>query len=360
MALCSLVNCGPAAAELLREGVALSAEKHTLAHTEGRIVLDDVHGSALATGSHSVIRYQLPVADSVPGIIDCAEGGSIWFVMGGGGFAGLPQKSLSYVGCMDGEGAITVFELPTPQALPNGICVAADGRVYVTEYGGNKIAVIDPKTRLVSEFVIPSAASNPTALDLDSHNRIWFNLNKAHKLACLNQNGKIAEYAIPTPQSRPTGLVVDDRDNVWFAEMYGNKIGMLSPQGDIVEYALSEPQSKPTAMCFDKHSGVWFCQRGSSKLGNIRDGQLREIPLPGNYSGPFFITRGPDNAIWFTELYNGKIGRLDLATESLSEIDLKCGDDWPGALAFDERGNLWITLMKGNSIIKIDAKPLSS
>lgn len=312
------------------------------------------HHSSVVSGRHEITEYILPVEDGAPGVIDIAPDGKVWFVVGGGGFAGLQYKPLSYVARIDSDSTLTLFELPTPGAIPNGIKIHADGRAFVTEYGGNKIAVIEADGTKISEFPVQAPSANPTALDFSRDGRLWFNLNKAHLLAYLTPEGKIVEMPIPTRECRPTGLVVDDKENVWFAEMYGNKIGKYTKSGYFTEYGLSEPNSKPTAMLFDAGSGIWFSERGASKIGNIKNGRLRELALPGSYAGPFFITKGPDEAIWFTELYTGKIGRYDIAHDSFSEYDFGFGDTWPGSLIFDRQGNLWVSLLKGNRVVKIN------
>jgi hypothetical protein len=45
---------------------------------------------------------------------------------------------------------------------------------------------------------------------------------------------------------------------------------------------------------------------------------ISESPLPATNGEPYFITPGPDGALWFTEMMSNKIGRLGLPTFTLS------------------------------------------
>ena len=41
-----------------------------------------------------------------------------------------------------------------------------------------------------------------------------------------------------------------------------------------------------------------------------RAASIRQIPVSGPASGPYAITTGPDDALWFTMVHTGEIARL--------------------------------------------------
>jgi virginiamycin B lyase len=58
---------------------------------------------------------------------------------------------------------------------------------------------------------------------------------------------------------------------------------------------------------------LWFTETYVNKIGRITTtGELSEFPLPTPNSYPSAITTGPDGAVWFTERDNngGKIARI--------------------------------------------------
>jgi hypothetical protein len=75
---------------------------------------------------------------------------------------------------------------------------------------------------------------------------------------------------------------------------------------------------------------------------------FNEYAVPTSNSGPLGITMGPDNALWFVELYGNKIGRIDSTTHVISEYVIPTANSGAGicittgpdaALWFTEGGN---------------------
>ena len=66
------------------------------------------------------------------------------------------------------------------------------------------------------------------------------------------------------------------------------------------------------------------------------------------------VILSPDNkTIWFTEIIGNKIGSLDI--ESNSMVEFPTGDlTGPTLLAFDSRGELWVTMSYSNSVLKVE------
>jgi hypothetical protein len=92
--------------------------------------------------------------------------------------------------------------LPTAGAEPLGITAGPDGNLWFTEAVGNKIGSINPVTR------------------------------------------GIAEYPVPTDHSNPHSIAAGSDGNLWFVETYGGKIGVLAPTHGLI--ATSEPPASIT------------------------------------------------------------------------------------------------------------------
>ncbi len=60
---------------------------------------------------------------------------------------------------------------------------------------------------------------------------------------------------------------------------------------------------------------------GCSVIGMAQSNAVIEYNVPSPHSRPFGITSGPDGALWFTEQYQGKIGRIT-TTGSFTEYAL--------------------------------------
>lgn len=308
-------------------------------------------GSTGKPGSTGKFKeFPLPVPSSVPGVVAIDSDDSVWFTMGGGGFANLANPPLSHVGRMTSDGDLTVYTLPQEHAGPSGISLGSHGTAYVTEFFGNSIAKIDSNTKTVREFTIPTPDSWPTGIGQDSKGAVWFNETKGNKVGKLTPDGVILEYPVPTPNARATGLVVDKDDRVWIAERDTNKIGCLRQDGTFVEYAIPTADSKPTGIAVDADNSIWFSEREGNKIGLLRDGSIREFDLPQARSGPFIIALDREGTVWFSEIFGNRIGHLDPKSAHVEEFAIPSPDSWPAGIAFDSLSNIWFASQLKNRI----------
>src|SRR5258708_38148495 len=49
---------------------------------------------------------------------------------------------------------------------------------------------------------------------------------------------KITEFTIPTSATNPAGIAVGPDGRIWFCEAYGNKVGAITTGGAITEYSI--------------------------------------------------------------------------------------------------------------------------
>src|SRR5579864_5791644 len=78
-------------------------------------------------------------------------------------------------------------------------------------------------------------------------------------------------------------------------------------------------------------------------------------PVPTAYSGPQGITAGPDGALWFTEIYGDRIGRITTAGV-ITEYLVPTAHSLPWGIAAGPDGALWFTennVYRGNKVGRI-------
>jgi virginiamycin B lyase len=100
----------------------------------------------------------------------------------------------------------------------------------------------------ITEYPLPTAASNPTAIIKGSDGNLWFVETAANKIGKITTAGAITEFAIPTPNSGLAGITTGPDGNIWFTESTGNKIGKIAADGSITEYPLPTANSLPTSI----------------------------------------------------------------------------------------------------------------
>jgi virginiamycin B lyase len=80
---------------------------------------------------------------------------------------------------------------------------------------------------------------------------------------------------------------------------------------------------------------------------------ITEFTVPTTVtSSPWEITAGPDSALWFTERFANKIGRIDTAG-NISEFAIPTLESFPEGITVGPDGNLWFAETSGNRVGRI-------
>ncbi|HYW02216.1 MAG TPA: hypothetical protein VE862_12155 [Candidatus Acidoferrum sp.] len=129
------------------------------------------------------------------------------------------------------------------------------------------------------------------------------------------QFGGVQKYLLP-PGRSPNAITVADDGSVWFGEQALPGVGHLYLNGTLVEYQWPF-QYAPTSFTFIWGIAFWKgCVWASDQAGsqliavNPNTGLIETVKL-GAESFPYTITIGPDDSLWFTEVFASKIGRID-------------------------------------------------
>jgi virginiamycin B lyase len=219
----------------------------------------------------------------------------------------------------------TEFILPTPASRPSAITTRPDGALWFTDFTSKEIGRI-PTTATAEnlqliEFTIPGS-SGPLGITTGPDGALWFAEGAGGKIGRITTTGVVTEFTIPTDKS---GEITTGPDGaLWFTEPVSGKIMRITTEGKITEFALPNPNAQPWGITTGPEGALWFTesscirQPGSrcivgNKIGRITTtGLVTEFTIPSDGSGPHSITSGPDGALWFTEYYGSRVGRLVL------------------------------------------------
>ena len=129
---------------------------------------------------------------------------------------------------------------------------------------------------------------------------------------------------------------------LWITEFDGNgAIVRITTAGAVTRYPLPGANSNPFFITAGPDGALWFTESGGSKIGRITTaGVLTEFPLKEASSYPEGITAGPDGALWFTENLTNKIGRIT-TSGVITEFPIPAG--LAGDIITGPGGALWFT-----------------
>src|ERR1700730_579824 len=100
-----------------------------------------------------ISEYPMPDAKARdPHTLVFDQKGTLWFTVQGANMVGR---------LLTRTGEVNIAAVPTPHANPYGMVVNSGGVPFLTEFGSNKLASINPNTLQIHEYVLPHAESRP-------------------------------------------------------------------------------------------------------------------------------------------------------------------------------------------------------
>jgi streptogramin lyase len=181
-------------------------------------------------------------------------------------------------------------------------------------------------------------------------------------------DNSVTLYNPPTPLSGPCVVTPTPDGAIWFLEAFAAKIARIDPvTGNIIEYPIPwSPRSSlgpftpiPCAMTTASDGNVYFTNGVNNQIGKL-DPQTAQVTLfdapnpSGNLNPLNDLTPGHDNAIWFTQISGGTIGRFDLTTHQFSDYPLPTAAGIPAGIFAASDGGVWFGEPVWSKIGRID------
>ncbi len=298
---------------------------------------------------------------------------------------------------------LTRWSIPTDNALPYGIGLGPDGKVYFAQFNGNKIGQLDPFANEIRER---SVTGGPFGLVVGPTGSLYYTLAQANALETMVFTGGSNRWSLPTPGATPQALVAaptgPGQVNLWLVERNGGKIARFAPAQILVTLPLimTQPtQVSPsstqivgivTPVIPELHPGnpmlpppiallvpsisapftewegpggpaivhrvavgpdgrVWFTQDNELLISLDPDSNTAlYYGLPFG-TRPLGVTTGPDGSVWFTDTSRPAIGTLDPATGDVRFWRIPGGSQ-PFDLVRDRVGDIWFTDRAANAV----------
>lgn len=225
---------------------------------------------------------------------------------------------------------ITEWTLPDGNSGPWGIGFGPNGKVWISENVTNRIGMLDPVTNTLKEWNIPTGGANPKFIYLKpsgSSVQVYFAEYGADKVGYFdNGTSTFYEWTLPSG-AKPVDIAVDNTGNIWFTESGRDSIGEITPTSNtLTEYKLpATPAPAGTVQCGTVTSQL--CPWGLA---------LQQVST----------ISGTNTFIWFTELTNDVIGRLEAKSHALLLFNLKTINPFdyaPWDISLDSQGNALFT-----------------
>ena len=165
------------------------------------------------------------------------------------------------------NGQIQTF--PTGEARdPHTMHFDGKGNIWFSSQASSRIGRLQMATGKV-ELINPlgETRANPYGLDLDSEGRLFVSLFATNKIAMVNPDMTFKVFSTPSDSGRIRRNAVTPDGMVWYVDHQRGFMGRLDPKtGQTREWASpGGPQSRPYAITADGDGRLWFTETGQQK-----------------------------------------------------------------------------------------------
>jgi streptogramin lyase len=228
--------------------------------------------------------------------------------------------------------------------LPGGIAAGPDGNLWFMGILSSNIGQVSTSGQLANTYAL-SNGSGPDWDTLDPDGAVWFSEFYANQIGRVSITGTVTSFPIKTQGSGPGGIVTGADGNLWFVEENVNQVAKITTRGTVTEYPLGTGFRGLWGMTLGARwefvvHGIQPKARQQSRPHHHRPVPSRNTPLPTPSAFPFFITKGPDGNLWFTENGASQIGKIDPGAGAITEYSIGASKA-PGPITAGPNGNLW-------------------
>jgi streptogramin lyase len=260
-----------------------------------------------------------------PGHIITGPDGNLWFTESNG------------IGRITTAGVVTEYPVVTGSCDPGGIAAGPDGNIWFTLPCQGKVGRITPSGSMTET----GGFNTPWGITLGPDGNMWITENE--HVSQITTTGTITTFLIGIERF-PEAMTLGPDGNLWYVSTVfhrgGTEIGQITPTGVYTTFWASGISD----LTAGRDGNIWFSQLWQDKIGRITPaGIITEFnlpPTPGGYCGcPNGITTGPDGYIWFMSSFN-TIGRITPSGQ-VSYFS-GAGDEGIGITTGPD-GNIWFT-----------------
>jgi len=231
-----------------------------------------------SSGSGAPIAYPLPDG-AAPSVVTVGPDHALWFT----------DRRLSAIGRMTMAGRVTMYPLPTRNAVPDYIVAGPDGALWFTELKAGKIGRIDMRGRITERAAyvprgrgVPADANgvysaHPTGIVAGPDGNLWFTEQEGF-LVRLSTTWRQTPYLLPG-RSFPSQIVVGADKALWIADGDGG-VARADTSGRATLFPVGA-NALVVAVAVASDGSVWFGdETGKYVLGRIAHGRVTGFPAP--------------------------------------------------------------------------------
>ena len=227
------------------------------------------------------------------------------------------------LGILD-PGTGKVVEVPLGRgSAPHGVIVGPDQAAWVTDGGRNAIARVDPQTRAVKSWPLPSDTgyTNLNTLTFDRQGRVWFTGQSGYYGRLDPSSGEVKVWRAPRGAG-PYGITTTPAGEVFYASLAGNHIAQIDvATGKATVIEPPTPNQGARRIWSDSKGRLWVSYWNTGQVGMYDPGTRawREWKLPG-IAHAYSVWVDDRDKVWLTDWSTNAIVKFDPVTEKFDSF----------------------------------------
>jgi virginiamycin B lyase len=301
--------------------------------------LADSGASAVSTVTSITVNPQIcdvvtefPTSGQAPVSVALGADGAIWFTAIGS----------NKIGRMTTAGAVSEYAAAVG-AVPLNITAGPDGSLWFTDSNNPAVGRITTGG-VATEF--STGISGVTAyITAGPDHALWFTEDTLANIGRITTDGSsVTEYGAPSG-SAPQGIVAAPDGRLWFTETNASTIGNVTTGGTVNSYPAGIAGARPVAITVGADNNLWYTVEDGSlngAIGMVTTAGVFEIPptsLTPATEVAQSVTLGPDGNVWFSQSISGVIGSISTGF-GVNQFTLPAGAT-PYGLATGADGSIW-------------------
>jgi streptogramin lyase len=260
------------------------------------------------------------------------------------------------------------WDLGSRASMQHDVIVHPDGRLYAVDGSQDQLHRLDPRSGARQAWPVPQGDLPLGGIFGDAR-------------------GPVSQVSVS--RVGPHSLQAAPDGSVWLTLAIGNQLARFDPAQERFEIHEVAAGYYPHTLRFDRKGRIWYTMAASNHVGSFdpKSGEQRHVRLPARTfaqelalrlmpalmwldqqldlrsrsSGagdgftmpvPYGIDVAPDGGVWFSQLNEDRIGRID--PETLAVELFETPFPAPRRLRFDARGTLWVPSFSAGLLAAFD------
>jgi len=265
------------------------------------------------------------------------------------------------------QALIEEWVLGDRSSMQHDLAVHPDGHVYTVDMLQDRLFRLDPATGETASFAIPddglglggvfagsgqplppnsNAHEGPHSIEVAPDGSLWITLALGNRLGRFDpatQRWKI--YRLDDGYY-PHTLRFDRKGRIWFTLAVSNQIGRFDPATERFDVVRLPAASFSQAVSLRLLPFFFWLSRHVDLGEAAAEGGAGALPVP------YGIDVAPDGSVWFSQLNQHRIGRVDPESLKVEMFDTPFAA--PRRLRFDRQGGLWIPGFSSSVVARFD------